>query len=141
MAWSVHIGPISEGTLRNEDLIPEFLDELGNLNKMAAMVIEKDFNYDEDFDYDSENASDMVNALMEKLNEYCPLPFVHFGSTEGDGACFGWWPEVIQEIIDFEEGVIVFDHKKATPQYALDINDHGNVTLYEIELREVWSIV
>jgi len=144
MSWSVRIGPVSEGTLKNEDLIPTFLEEVNNLSFTKAMEICKEYKYDpandEDFDFESGEAVFMVEALIEALEELNPLPFTHFGAHEGDGAMFGFWPNDPNDIADFSDGVMKVN-AGAKPEFILSVNDHGNVTLFRVELQEVWSIV
>lgn len=137
-----YLGSISEGTLRNEDLIPIFLGTLETLNLKMANEIDDKFGYteSEDFDYDSEEASDFLSELTEALDDVCP-PFVHFGSHEGDGACFGFWPEPFEEIRDFGEDVAVYGSNNNPPEFIVHVTDHGNMTLYRVTLEELWSVV
>jgi hypothetical protein len=169
---TIHLGSIIEGTMRPEDLIPEFADELkkaiGNrreeenrllVQKADYFIYRLDLSYeDETFEEVFENAkeemSELVNELTDALNEYAP-PFVRFGAHEGDGAAFGWWPDLdsLHEAISY--GVKLDDEHVYLPDHDLivHINDHGNVTLYSYDmdeaheeparfsLTEVWSCV
>ncbi|MEF8982697.1 hypothetical protein, partial [Thiohalorhabdus sp.] len=102
------IGMISEGTLRPQDLIPTFLDVLRKHDPrqrraeqadtsegfVAATPIPYEAWEDEDHGWwESEEASEFLSEVMDNLDELCP-PFVHFGTTGGDGALYGLWPEV-----------------------------------------------
>ena len=155
MTRKARIGPISEGTLWSNDLIEAFLDELGDLDESAYERIRDEFGHTwnwTDDDFESENAYEMVNALIDALNEQAPA-FCYFGSTEGDGADFGFWPIDIQDIQRDSDVLTVSDLAEVpeNPQsgmystsYVLLVNDHGNCTLYSREngeLTEVWSIV
>ena len=89
------IGTVSHGTLRTEDLIEAFSRELDYLANRSDMPrhpqidnILKDAADCRDFD--SEDASDIVQELIEWLQEYAP-PFAYFGAHEGDGSDFGFW--------------------------------------------------
>lgn len=85
------IGSWSHGTMREEDLIPSFLDLLGQLDPERRTQVEAD-NADilvdeEDRGEDwEEQASMFLNEdLFNILNEYAP-PFFYFGANEGDGS-------------------------------------------------------
>lgn len=139
--YKASIGTISHGTLRAEDLIDSFLDELNRLASAKADSILADYEdyeaacEDEDHDFWTNDADEMVNALQDALNEYAP-PFCYFGATEGDGSDFGFWPSL--DNID-EDGDVV--KVESVPSYILQVNDHGNATLYEVSVKEVWSII
>jgi len=121
------LGSISTGTLRDEDLAPIFISHL----------VESGADYGD--------IPEDVDGLIEALNAICP-PFVYFGTLKGDGSDFGFWADwdSLEEAnynannaqltrgYDFEieeEGIIV------------NINDHGNVTVYDMDRNELWSCV
>ncbi len=143
----VTVGTISHGTMRNEDLIPCFLDELTSLDKDAAGKIEIDFpeyeSAEEDDEFWEETASWMLEALFDALNEHAPA-FCYFGALEGDGSDYGFWP-----MLDAaeEESFKVNDLGEVPDDYignVLQVSDHGNATLYYAEngkFTEEWSIV
>lgn len=82
------IGSISTGTLRNEDLLEAFANELERITGKAALPDEQvPFN---EMDIDIQN--DIILHLQDALNDYAP-PFCYFGTLEGDGADFGFWPD------------------------------------------------
>jgi len=147
------LGSVIEGTMRPETLIPAFAGELkeaiGNrreeenrllVQKAESIISYEDENADETFAEVKEEMSELVNELTDALNEYAP-PFVRFGAHEGDGAAFGWWPDLdsLHEAISY--GVKMDDERVYLPDdgMVVHINDHGNVTLYS--LTEVWSCV
>ncbi len=92
---------VSEGTMRDEDLIPVFLDflesaapdyegllELGR--RYGSLLIVRDA-YGTHFDEASLDEArylceDLFNALDVIAPEGC-----YFGAHEGDGACYGFW--------------------------------------------------
>ena len=145
------LGSISTGTLKTEDLLPvftatmrQFLTDNGHKSiyvERAETIIRNDF-------YDMELADELVGTLMDGIQGYCP-PFVFFGTLPGDGADFGFWADMerIQETLDAamdlernvrngewewqlkDEGVIV------------NTNDHGNVTVMDMDRKILWSIV
>ncbi len=140
-------GSISSGTLRAEDLIPAFAEELercvnghpGNMTLVEeARAIE---------DYDSEEAQEILCDLADALNEYAP-DYGYFGSHPGDGADFGFWLyDDWKDMLHNDGGFIVNDLSAISKDYSGPIvvaNDHGNCTLYNCQHgtpSEVWSIV
>jgi hypothetical protein len=153
------LGSISTGTLKTEDLIHTFTDTLEALSpngrwhggshtelisdgKLAIIPDTEQF----DTDYE------VLNDIQDALNELCP-PFVYFGTLEGDGADFGFWPdmETVNEI--------VLNACKDNPDYAtydvldgdgvhcpddgviIQVSDHGNVTVMDMQRNVLWSVV
>ena len=151
------LGSISTGTLRTQDLLPVFLETFIALGGNVPSDLEcgsyieylnwpnpetTACNEDDKF-WDSEDAMWDMEALTNVLNNLCP-PFVYFGTLEGDGADFGFWPDMealneamqnmgmaseSDEEILAEEGVIV------------QVSDHGNVTVMDIDRNVIWSVV
>jgi len=88
-------------TLRPEDLLPKFwnaaescavwLDrpQLLNAETLANLqsLVGEDSSAD---DWDDDDAAQTLHDLTEALNDAAPMGF-HFGSSDGDGACFGFW--------------------------------------------------
>ena len=160
------IGSISSGTMREEDLIPCFLDEINitpdNETSIASIRERIDFAEDEDNSYEyygTDEANFDLHELFELLEEQAP-PYFYFGSHPGDGADYGFWltEDVSQEVKD-SGGLVVSDLSEVTPELieentpsdngieeVLHINDHGNASLYSYnvkteEFTEIWSIV
>ena len=147
------IGSISHGTMRLEDLIPDFLSELADLalaNKNKEHLkrvkeIEKDLKKDKYFS--TENADFDLDDLFDMLNEYAP-PYFYFGGHSGDGSDYGFWliDNLNQEIKD-SGGLVVEDTGDIPKKFegeVLQINDHGNATLYYAKngkLKEIWGVV
>ena len=148
----INLGSVSSGTMRKEDLIPCFMDELRSYDKDNSLLFELDAvikNYAETNDleyyYDSELSNYDLDNLFNELNNINDLPYVYFGSHPGDGSDYGYW---IDESIQYDfEGLKVDDTSEIPDNYngeVLHVNDHGNMTLYaaiEGELTEIWSIV
>ena len=140
-------GSISHGTMRVEDLIPDFAYELrrlrGSLPRDLANDIRKcESAWVNDEAYESED--EVLESLFDELNNYAP-PYAYFGAHPGDGSDYGFWlSESMQE--DFD-GLQVSDTGEVPRDYkgeVLHINDHGNMSLYAAvngKLREVWSVV
>lgn len=128
------LGSISTGTLRTEDLLPTFADALKTLggdSKQAFLDVDGDYN--------------KLERLEACLQELCP-PFVRFGAHEGDGADFGFWPDYDA----LEEANYCSDNAKFSPgnEYILEesnvivqVKDHGNVTVMDMDRNILWSIV
>ena len=153
------IGEISSGTFRAEDIVPElvYLAKQVRMNRedrkrINTLVREWDTLEDED---DSSTAHSWWNSvgtdrntdieiladLYNILDFYAP-PYCYLGSLEGDGACIGVW--LAQDAIDeaLAEGEIARnDEPMGQALYRLVVSDHGNMTLYTRQGREVWGIV
>ena len=149
------LGSISTGTLRTEDLLPVFVDTLlGIDNSNRGQTHGYPFTYqnawDSDYDADSYWNSAYPNEDLEivsnLLNELCP-PFVYFGTHEGDGADFGFWADF--DAIDEscarkhhrcthnpDTGEIVLEDESVIVQ----VSDHGNVTVMDMERNVIWSV-
>lgn len=157
------IGSISTGTLRTEDLLPTLLDELSALRLTrteratvrdirkrmdAAEQVEPEAGEREPVDYfETDDAEDDYATLCDIANNHVPA-YCYFGSHEGDGADMGVWP-VADLFIGSNrhggyDGCIGHTRDQRTYPYALEVNDHGNATLYRRAGRrwiEVWSVV
>jgi hypothetical protein len=148
------IGSISSGTMREEDLIPCFLDTLEQLNPAKAASIRGkyasvlDMLGNEDATEEEREASlDLLELLFDELQNVSP-PYFYFGSHPGDGADYGFWlSEEFEELFKDDGGLKVSDLSEVPADYSgdvLHVSDHGNSTLYSAEngkLTEVWSLV
>ena len=156
------IGTISHGTLKTEHLLTAFADALEALVKNdpdmtgegslalretaireARQLVQLSEELGGAWDGNNEElAQDTIDALADYLQEYAP-PYCYFGSTEGDGSDFGFWPsmESVNDAVQDGELVRVNDPSKVTPEgECVFVNDHGNVTLY-VNGEVVWDIV
>lgn len=150
-------GSISSGTMRTEDLLDTFADELeyqvqrnaaewcsdaGRAQRDGYMTLIGEARDVES--YDNEEADEILSELFDALNEFAP-PYANFGSNSGDGADYGYW--LLEDIDDCFDGLKVDDTSEVPADYSgevLHVNDHGNMTLYVAtagELVEVWSLV
>ena len=94
-------GAVSEGTCREEDLIPRFLDVLrelspwkhGEFTRLYPEILDQQGTYLGPFTSlacrDAEE--DCLVALFEALEELASSEGYYFGAAEGDGACYGFW--------------------------------------------------
>ena len=143
----VELGTVSSGTLRSEDLMESFASELkdlsdGNHTKSGdKLLAEVDAIDRENYDFEEEcHVHDLVEALIEELNERAPA-HVYFGTLEGDGADFGFWPD-----LDFSRCTIggyigVGDWVDIKCRAYVSVNDHGNTTVSELRGEQIWSAV
>jgi hypothetical protein len=143
------IGAISEGTLRPEDLIPAFLYELERLRltKAERATVREVNALVNDQGYDGtlglmEMCEDLTTILENHVPDYC-----YFGTLEGDGACFGVWPDMDSlendEIVKVDD-LVLLDSATEMLRYAQVVSDHGNLSLYRRAGNrwiEVWSVV
>jgi len=117
---------LSHGTLRNEDLIPYFMDFLQNVKGICEIEKKVDLLQEEvdklelelesgysDYYKDQETASCILNEdIWDLLNDIAP-EFTYFGSTEGDGSDFGFWTN--------EEGL--WEHVIERTETAMETSD------------------
>jgi len=87
------IGTVSHGTMRDEDLIPTFLDTLESTETRERLIGE--FRtvvdaLDAGEDLDTEDAGYLTEALFDALGEEAPAG-AYFGALEGDGSDYGFW--------------------------------------------------
>ena len=94
-------GSVIHATLRNQDLIPAFLQKFGELDfkAMDSFLRKRDAlrealyeltNGKETTYWQLEEAIDDSNDLVDILNAYAPEDH-YFGSHPGDGSDFGFW--------------------------------------------------
>ena len=138
------IGSVSSATMRKEDLIPAFCEELrylGHRDKSLSQI-EKDSQKDGYFE--SEESDFDLDSLFDMLQTHA-LPYMYFGSHPWDGSDYGFW---IGEELEYDfDGLTVQDTADIPSGYigeVLHINDHGNMTLYfksARKLKDIWAIV
>ena len=160
----IQIGSISSGTLRSEDLLPVFADELKRLDpenellpelaepRAVAIYTAKFGDSDERIKkayplfWDSDKATDLIRDVEDALQNIAPV-HMYFGTAEGDGADFGWWPDA-----DFD-GCHTVQVEESKPLQAdssfvdvtckvyVEVNDHGNITVRELGGETIWDCV
>ena len=144
----VQLGSISHGTMRPEDLIPDFVSQLQSLDTRgdyAELVKEADAIED----FDSEDAGYVLEELFDALNTFAP-DYCYFGAHPGDGADYGFWLCEEWEQMARDDGVLFVEDTADIPAdfaggLVCHVNDHGNATLYAQDhtgaRREIWSVV
>jgi hypothetical protein len=168
MRKTARIGAVSDGTMRPEDLIPAFCDELRELDTEgeytsllaeASDLMDLWSETDEDEEHEDDgNASEILGELFDALDSFS-APYCYFGASEGDGACYGWFPswdsirDAIHdgEILALGEGKydkrwedLTEEEQDSFTGYVLHVSDHGNATLYTVaggKMEEVWGVV
>jgi hypothetical protein len=162
----VSLGSISTGTLRTEDLLAAFADELERIIRAAAAncgirepetldqfqlvrdaraLLEK--GSDDWTGGEHQAATRLVReGLKDALNEYAP-PYCYFGPRPGDGGDFGFWldEDALRAAIHDGDVLEVVDQRDAerrvVPEFLYRVNARGNATLYDLHLDEIWSLV
>jgi len=160
-------GSISEGTLRESDLVLTFADYLADFlndddwrawkNAHMADVPAQVWNDSSHEYWSSEDAGWLLEELYDALDECCAdIPYMHFGADDGDPACFGFWFSSQSFEEDCQCGITLkaadlspkailtalAEHKHATAedvQYLAILTDHGNLTLYDLDGEEIYG--
>ena len=81
---------------------------------------------------EEDTAIDWLNECIADGDDLTP-PFAYF-SNDGEVGAFGLW-------IDSETATLEQPNVDSLPEYAVEVNDHGNVTLYQLKLVPIWSVV
>jgi hypothetical protein len=100
-------GSVSHGTMRPQDLIPKFFEELDELDtaKCAEIVGEepllpichpKHIDWDEWVKHHPEAADYLLEDLFDALGECAPDGH-YFGASAGDGCDYGFWPFEVED--------------------------------------------
>jgi hypothetical protein len=143
-------GSISSGTMRPEDLIPEFssvLRDLAGDDESIARLCDEADSLDFDDEDSAEDADEILNELFDRLNEHAPA-YGYFGGHPGDGADYGFWLcEDFQQSMRDDDVLEVSDLSEVPFGFVgevLHVNDHGNCSFYATnesgELAEIWSV-
>jgi len=161
-------GAISSGTTKTGDLLDVCYYELRRLARLNGVELTAEqteigermaeaYNHSDEGEefFESETANEDLAAVIEALQDYAP-EYGYFGANPGDPACFGFWlfGEVMQMVLDDGGLVTSWTNKGAKrPEdvpvdfsgYVLEINDHGNMTLYLYKggytRTVIWSVV
>ena len=131
------LGSISTGTLRTEDLLEAFHSTIAASGTPPALA--EDGYVDGGAQYSD---GELLEVYTEQLESLCP-PFVYFGTLEGDGADFGFWPDIetIQEIVNIAECDASQGISCPDDGVIVQVSDHGNVTVMDMERNVLWSVV
>ena len=155
------LGSISTGTLRTEDLLPTFTHALRSLpwkdgqrpasEIFSELILEAEHLVGttgwETMNPEDSGVAGIMEDLGDALQECCP-PFVYFGTLEGDGADFGFWPDMdrLNEELQWERDHYPDD--SVPDELTLDndgvivqVSDHGNVTVMDLDRNVLWRVV
>jgi hypothetical protein len=141
------LGSVSTGTLKTEDLLPAFTSIMRQFltdNNHNAIYVERAETIVRNDFYDMELANELVGTLMDGIQGYCP-PFVYFGARVDDGADFGFW--VDHEGLDdarYEarlSGDPIDGDTQELDGVLVQVSDHGNITLMDLDRNVIWSVV
>lgn len=89
----IEAGSVSHATMRNQDLLPAFIDTLENYDSQKLKELTSNLVIpDNDLDpyWDTEECSELLWDLHDALNLVCPEG-MYFGSHPGDGSDYGFW--------------------------------------------------
>lgn len=146
---------ISEGTTRLEDLayaVGVKLEQVAEDQDDRHLAQRAEIAACADQSYNPVSLQEAYDAAVEALQEHAP-PYCYIGMDEGDGAHLGVWVDVEAASDDARNGEIaaVTDKQPLAaldPEehgLALEVNDHGNATLFEATMdgswRIAWSVV
>jgi hypothetical protein len=139
------LGSISTGTMKYAsepilavELVEAFADQLDHLIQCNAEEWcsdngrkQRDEYLNLVFDGRNTDTDDEAESMLDELIaalEYFAPPYCYFGAIEGDGADYGYWPnmESIEELPNVNDS----DEAKALGEDCKFVNDHGNVTVY-----------
>ena len=140
------LGSISTGTLRTLDLLEAFASEAeARCGDMATKAVSTARIYlDPDAIVDDEQAQETLDELRFLLEDSCP-PFVYFGAHPGDGADFGFWPDMDRLEEEMRSTTSDFQADNcwtlADDGVIVNVSDHGNVTVMDMERNVIWSVV
>lgn len=85
---------ISDGTLRNQDLVPSFIGTLKDLGVDVSELEREipDNAWEDEYDdfWESAECEFILEDLFTLLSDNAPEGH-YFGNAEGDGALFGFW--------------------------------------------------
>ena len=141
-----HFGSVSHGTMREEDLIPAFIDLLEELDSKKAEEFKLSWFSELLLEDREETLSQMTESLFELLEGFAPTG-LYFGAHPGDGSDYGYW--VCEDQSWADDLLKVSDTSEVPLSYVgevLHCNERGNLTLYfkaenTEALQEVWSCV
>ena len=143
------IGTLSQGTMRYEDLIPCFTNELERLDiyHVYKDLLAECHTIIKNNVYTEEGLAEILDSLLQALQDFSPA-YCYFGPHVGDGVDYGYWPDQtsIYEAVHDGELLSVSDLSEVPDDWkdgVVVVNDHGNMTMYQAKttFESVWAIV
>jgi hypothetical protein len=144
------IGSIIHSTLRTQDLLETFASELEYHIKRNWETFDKDTLYKLGKLLGAANHAvsaggevtelhdELTMEIQDELDTFAP-PYCYFGTNEGDGSDFGFWPSMsaIAELPKVSDPSEV----EAMGEDCVFVNDHGNITVYNADGTVAWDCV
>lgn len=149
------IGSVSSGTMRTEDLLDTFADELRYQMRRLRLTREQRKRFNQllrdcrdtgagNDDHGGDTLADLFDALGE-----IGAPYTTFGAHEGDGADYGWWPCYIGDGSNIDDLPRIDAGDEVPREHwggdVVFVNDHGNVECGYVDRKgkfhEYWSCV
>lgn len=143
------LGSVSHATMRRQDLIPRFIEELEWLGVDPETIEWPPTDAIDDDAHPwwiSDDVGRLLNELFDRLDKFAP-EYCYFGAHEDDGADFGFWIawDSLDDAVHDGEVIKISDWSQAVEEGTyLHVNDHGNATLAYVngdEHKEIWSTV
>jgi hypothetical protein len=156
MKNKISFGSISCFTMKTEDVMPKFVEELLYLSSKNRLANRLDRKLDKldseqwDIYFNSEEADFDLEDVIQELNKLCEnIPYAYFGTHPGDGADYGFWVDIntMEDDVRMGELLTVDDLNKVPKKHyglVAEVNDHGNTTLYKYSNGHryyVWGVV
>jgi len=137
MNTTIELGTLSSGTMRREDLIPVFINEILRIdpnNEVATRIWCTYCDYEEetlDEYWESQSSNWDLDELFDELNDLCDLPYVSFGSHPDDGADYGYWVDWESLYLDIVRGQVVAVKNIQEISDENQLYLHDGLTLYK----------
>jgi len=91
MNKKIELGSIISGTMRKEDLIPAFIDEIFSIDDKNQVALEIQSGMKVSDYYEKEISDWDLDSLFDELNNLCNIDGAYFGAHPGDGSDYGFW--------------------------------------------------
>lgn len=113
---------ISHGTLRTQDLLSAFADELMRIDhpkyaKIIEEAVTESCEINADYSRNIDYAQNLLEDMSMILESYAPDGH-YFGAHEGDGSDFGYWPidsEALDDAVNYVRYDIALERELAKP--------------------------
>lgn len=152
------MGSISHGTLRDDDLVeafynelewqlqrqdrtPEDREEINRLHDVLGNCGDECWTDDGSVIDDPEILGEYVNETLPNALDHFSPPYCYFGSHVDDGSDFGFWPcmEEIDELPSYPSVDAAIEAGEEGDFTV--ISDHGNVEIYSATGESILGIV
>lgn len=120
-------------------ILKELAEDDDQADLLAHASVFMNLGDDDDLTHDqSTDLGETVVAIEDALNEVAP-PYCYFGQAGHGEGDYGFWPDVHAVDADSADHEVI--KVSEVPSFLMHVNDHGNVTLYRVTVKEVWSVV